>query len=174
MRVEKKLVVPYSVQEMFAIVEDINHYPAFLPWCERGEVLSRSDISKAGDYRRTTRIHIRQLLICTQFTSSNRCTVAKSLEDSAYIEVSQASEEENAQDPFRYLAGEWCFQPMGRSGSLGSRISVSMEYRFNNALVEKMLGQFFASAIESFAQAFVRRAHELSKLAVADGSRLAG
>ena len=54
--VERSALVPYSADQMFTIINDIDGYPAFLPWCigaeiinrEDNEMVARLDIEKAG------------------------------------------------------------------------------------------------------------------------------
>ena len=40
-KVERSVLVGYSAQRMYALVEDFEHYPEFLPWCESTQVDSR-------------------------------------------------------------------------------------------------------------------------------------
>ena len=41
--VQKSVLIWYSAEEMFALVIDVERYPDFLPWCDKGRVLERTD-----------------------------------------------------------------------------------------------------------------------------------
>ena len=41
--VRKSVIVPHSCARMFALVEDVERYPEFLPWCAATEVLERTE-----------------------------------------------------------------------------------------------------------------------------------
>ena len=41
-RVARSAIVPHSAAEIFALVDDAESYPRFLPWCAGAEVKSRS------------------------------------------------------------------------------------------------------------------------------------
>jgi ribosome-associated toxin RatA of RatAB toxin-antitoxin module len=39
--VKKSVLLWYSAREMYTLVIGVEQYPGFLPWCERGEVLTQ-------------------------------------------------------------------------------------------------------------------------------------
>ena len=161
MKIYKAVIVPYSAAEMFAIAEDITRYPHFLPWCASVEILAHSGSAENGDYRRTARIYIQKFGIKTAFTTENWCHPPVENDD-AFIAITSAPQHELEYAPFHDIHGQWRFSNLGSKDSgLGSKITVEMTYVFKNKVLEKLLGQFFASAIEGFAQAFVARAHDL-------------
>ena len=43
MEIHKRLLVPYSAEQMFDLIEAAEHYPAFMPWCARAVIVERSD-----------------------------------------------------------------------------------------------------------------------------------
>jgi ribosome-associated toxin RatA of RatAB toxin-antitoxin module len=43
MEVRKSMLVAYSAESMFDLIEAVEHYPAFLPWCAGAVVLSRDE-----------------------------------------------------------------------------------------------------------------------------------
>ena len=34
--ISRSVLVPYTAEEMYALVSDIERYPEFLPWCKSG------------------------------------------------------------------------------------------------------------------------------------------
>lgn len=157
MKVHKSVMVPYSVVEMYSIVENINGYPEFLPWCAHTEILHQEPISIGIDYRRTARIHIQHFGLKSQFTTANLCSPV-GVDGNASIKVLPASADDMKDDPFQDVQGVWLFTKVG---DMGSKIAVDMEYQFKNVMVEKLFGKLFAGIIEGFAQSFVKRAHHL-------------
>jgi len=47
-KVEKTVLVMHSAEEMFTLVDSIENYPSFLPWCSRSEVLERTESQTTG------------------------------------------------------------------------------------------------------------------------------
>ena len=41
--IQKSVLLMHSAHEMFALVTDVQHYPAFLPWCDQSEVIEQDD-----------------------------------------------------------------------------------------------------------------------------------
>jgi ribosome-associated toxin RatA of RatAB toxin-antitoxin module len=64
-RVRKSVLVPFGADEMFALVDDVEHYPRFLPWCGGAHVLE----SHAGG--KTARIDIDYHGVRAHFTTDN-------------------------------------------------------------------------------------------------------
>ena len=60
--VQKSALVKFSAQQMFDLVDDIESYPQFLPWCSGSRILKREgdivegqiDIAKAGFHKSFT------------------------------------------------------------------------------------------------------------------------
>ena len=64
-RIKKSVLVPYAAAEMFELVDRVDLYPKFLPWCGGTEVL------EAHDSRKTARIDIDYHGVRAQFTTDN-------------------------------------------------------------------------------------------------------
>ena len=89
--VKKSLLVPYSAEMMFRLVDAVEDYPLFLPWCGETEILAR-------DHSATTaRIEIRYLGVTRSFTTTNR----KEGFETMHIEL--------VDGPFKSLEGLWHF-----------------------------------------------------------------
>ena len=41
--IRRSVLVPYSAEAMFDLIEQAEWYPSFLPWCTAAEILERSD-----------------------------------------------------------------------------------------------------------------------------------
>lgn len=138
--VVKSVLVPYSAEEMFALVDGIESYPQFLPWCGGTELhLRNEEITEAT-------IHINYLQVKQHFSTRN----SKRFPEEMKIRLKSG--------PFRKLEGSWHFKILTETAC---RIEFVMNYEFSSALLEKVLGPVFGMLTNSFVDAFVRRAEQI-------------
>jgi len=138
--VERQAIVPYTAQRMYALVEDVESYPLFLPWCGGVEVASRTS-------RRTVAtIHVDFLCFQEVATTENRLRPGERIQMAL------------VRGPFRDLAGEWRFRPLGAAGC---RVELSLSYQFATPLLGTLMGPVFDHIANTFVDAFVRRADVL-------------
>ena len=139
-RITKSVLVPYSAARMFALVDDVERYPEFLPWCARASVLeSRDDGKKA-------RIDIDYHHVRVHFTTDNANRVPES------IVVTLVD------GPLRHLHGEWRFRALAEEAC---KVEFELAYEFTTHLLEKVVGPVFNHVAGTFIDAFVRRAELL-------------
>ena len=97
-RVKKSVLVPYAAAEMFELVDRVDLYPQFLPWCGGAQVLHAEDRGK------TARIDIDYHGVRAHFTTDNVNDPPRSI----VITLKDG--------PFRHLHGEWQFRALGDRG----------------------------------------------------------
>lgn len=138
--VTRSVLLPHSAQQMFDLVVDVASYPSFLPWC--GEARVRD----SGPDGMVATLTIAFKGLRQSFTTRNQHVpgerIGLRLEDG----------------PFAMLTGEWVFTALSDSAC---RVDFQLDYRFSNALLEKVVGSVFDPIAKSFVDAFVRRAEEL-------------
>jgi ribosome-associated toxin RatA of RatAB toxin-antitoxin module len=139
-RIARSSIVEHGVAEMYALVENVEAYPEFLPWCRRARVLGRS----AGRTVATLAVGLRGLSY--EFTTENANRPPDAI-DLALVE-----------GPFRSFAAHWRLIALGAAAS---RIEFSMEYEFSGALVSRALGPLFEGIANTMVDAFARRADAL-------------
>ncbi len=135
--ISRSALVPFTPAEMYALVDDIEAYPRFLPWCRSAEVIARSadevramlELSKGGVHR--------------SFTTHNR------MQPDKLIEIRLVD------GPFRHLNGFWRFEALGDEGC---RVSLDMDFEFANALLDMMIAPVFNPIVNSLVDAFHERA----------------
>lgn len=132
--------IAYTPEQMFMLVNAIEDYPQFLPWCKTAEILSKSD-----DEVRATLCLARGALH-KSFTTCNRLQFGK------MIEVKLVS------GPFKHLQGFWRFEELP---SQGCRISLDLEFEFANKLVSLAIGPLFQQIANTLVSSFCERAHSL-------------
>jgi ribosome-associated toxin RatA of RatAB toxin-antitoxin module len=138
-QIDRSALVGYSARDMYELAEDIESYPQFLPWCDGAEYASR----EAG--RTVATLHINFHGFKSQFTTENMHLPGKR------IDMKLVS------GPFRSLQGSWFFIELGKDAS---KIEFNLRYEFKSRLLEAAVGRVFRGIVETFVEAFVRRADE--------------
>jgi len=139
-KVVKSVLVPYSAVEMFELVDRVEDYPQFLPWCGSTELLLRDEqVTEAT-------IHLHYLHVKQHFTTTN----AKRIPEEMGIRLKSG--------PFRKLEGSWHFKPLAEAAC---KIEFELHYEFSSSLLEKVLGPVFGMITNSLVDAFVHRAENV-------------
>lgn len=138
--VEKKVLVAHTPAQMFALVERVEHYPRFLPWCAKAEEHSRE-----GD-QQVASLHIDYLKIRQHFTTRN------TLRDGESILM------ELVEGPFQHLQGLWQFTPLG---DVGCKVEFSLRYEFSSKILEKVIGPVFGHISGTLVDAFIKYADKV-------------
>lgn len=132
--------LPYTPEQLFDLVIDIESYPKFLPWCLAARVNSQSDKEIYAD------LVIGYRLIKERFSSH----VVFQRPDMIRVEYLDG--------PMRYLSNKWEFikEPDG-----SCTIDFYIDFEFKNAFLQKMMGLFFNEAVRRMVSSFQSRAQEL-------------
>lgn len=140
----EKRLLPYSAEQVYALVVDIEKYPEFLPWCRAARILSHKGNSFLGE------LVISFNHLTERYTSLVSPTPP--LKDyPGRIEVSLVD------GPFRHLSNHWLIVPQ----PTGCEIELALEFEFKSKLLDKMLGGMFGRACEKMVGAFTARAEAL-------------
>ena len=145
--VRRSALIAQSPQRMFALINDIENYPQFLPWCTSAQVLSRSEQEILAS------ITVRRGALHAQFTTRNELTA------NLHISMRLAS------GPFRVLEGEWTLTPVEIPGQSGCRIDLLMRFAFANRLTGLVFEPLFEETAGSLVDAFVARARAVGAAA---------
>lgn len=138
--IEKSVLIPRTVEQMFDLVDRVEDYPTFLPWCGGTELLERNETITAA------RIHINYHGIKAHFATENP------KEAPHWMDIRLR------EGPFRMLEGGWRFTALGNDGC---KVEFRLHYEFSSKVLEKALGPVFSHIIGSFVDSFVKRAHQL-------------
>lgn len=139
-RVEKSVLVAHTPERMFELVDRVEDYPKFLPWCGGTELKTRDDTLTVAT------IHIAYMGIRQSFTTRNTKRVPREMR----IKLQDG--------PFSELEGDWVFLPLGDDAC---KIEFRLQYAFSSHILEKLLAPVFAHITNTFVDAFVRRADEV-------------
>jgi ribosome-associated toxin RatA of RatAB toxin-antitoxin module len=138
--VQKSVLVPYSAEQMFELVNRVEDYPQFLPWCGGATTLERTETETVA------RLEIRYHGVHAHFTTANR------IERPKRIVIALRS------GPFRHLDGTWRFTAFGDAGS---KVELALGYEFAGGVLARLIEPVFNRIAYSLVDAFVRRADEI-------------
>ncbi|WP_188236440.1 type II toxin-antitoxin system RatA family toxin [Sphingopyxis sp. LK2115] len=132
--------LPYSAEQMFALVTDIARYPEFLPWVVALRVRSDSEHEAVAD----------MIVGFKGLRESFSCRVHKQRPREVVVSYIDG--------PMKHLSNEWHFQPAAGGGC---RVDFMVDFAFRNRMFEALAGQMFDKALRKMIAAFEARAEEL-------------
>ena len=134
--VKRSALVGQSPARLYELINDVESYPQFLPWCTHARVEARTPREIVAT------IGVRQGALHGEFTTRNTLEADRSI----YMRL--------VSGPFRTLEGEWLLTPIAD----GCRVDLSMRFAFRNVLTGLMFEPVFAQTVGSLVDAFVARA----------------
>ena len=138
--VKKQVLVEFTPEQMFELVDRCEDYPLFLPWCGGTEVHARTDKVTVAT------LHINYHGLKAHFSTQNeKLAPVKML-----IRLRDG--------PFKHLDGNWHFTPLGTAAC---KIEFNLHYEFSNRLLEKAVGPVFKHIANTFVDSFVKRAQQV-------------
>lgn len=138
--VDKTVLVAQSAERMFNLVDRVEDYPEFLPWCGGASVVELDNVKVHAT------VHINYHHIKQSFTTENIRAAPHQI-DMTLLD-----------GPFRHLDGCWRFIPLSDSAC---KIEFSLHYEFSSRLLEKLVGPVFHLIANSFVDAFIHRAEKV-------------
>lgn len=138
--IQRSALLPYTAQRLFDLVNRVEHYPQFLPWCSAAQVLSESDQEMRAELT-VAKAGMRQ-----SFITRNQ------------LVPGQRIEMRLEQGPFSELHGIWEFRALGEQAC---KISLDLHFNYSGPVVKATLGPLFNQAANNMVEAFCQRAKEL-------------
>lgn len=135
-QVRKSVLVTHSATMMFDLVDRVEDYPRFLPWCGDTEVHVRDEDWTVAS------IGIDYLGLKSGFTTENRKQpglITMELKDG----------------PFRSLTGAWRFTALMEDAC---KVEFELDYEFSSKTLETLIGPVFNKIAGTFVDAFVKEA----------------
>ena len=138
--VKKNVIVNHSREQMFNLVDRIEDYPLFLPWCGGTKVLERNnDITRAS-------ILIKYSGVNQSFTTQN----TKHYPDRIDLNLIDG--------PFKVLEGYWVFTKINKEAC---SIEFHLHYEFSNFILDKLISPIFGKIANTFVDGFVAQADKI-------------
>lgn len=139
-KVSRSALVPYSASQMYALVDDIEAYPEFLPWCQ------------------STKVHTRDTSAVEASLELHRAGMSRTFMTRNSLYPHEAIELALIEGPFKQLSGRWAFQSLGDNGS---KVSLKLQFEFDGKVTDMLFGPFFEDTCDSLVDAFTSRAAEV-------------
>ena len=135
--VHKSVLIGFSAEQMFALVERVEDYPQFLPWCGSVNVREREETKLVAT------LSIQYHGIKQTFTTENTNVRPVSMK----VKLIEG--------PFKHLDGEWTFRALREDAC---KVEFEMHYEFSSKILEQIIGPVFSMIANSFVDSFCKRA----------------
>ena len=138
--IERSALIPVPAADVYALVNDVEQYPAFLPWCSHAEVVSKSETEVVA--RIDIAVRGRRETLVTRNRLTPTSTIAL----------------EMAEGPFRRFEGRWRFTPLGHTGC---RVDLEVSFELANRLAGTFAAAFLNRIADRVVDAFAGRARDV-------------
>jgi ribosome-associated toxin RatA of RatAB toxin-antitoxin module len=140
--VRKSVIVPHSCGTMFDLVDRVEDYPRFLPWCRSVQVVERTEAVTSAF------LGVEFHGLATRIATRN-AKVRPGRMDLAFVD-----------GPFESFAGSWTFAPLGESGC---RVEFALDYELARGPLAGLLAPVLGQIMETLVDRFVERAAQEAK-----------
>lgn len=137
-------IVPYTAEQMYAVVAAIDRYPEFLPWCSK-LIIRKREKDRDVEYV-TAEMFVSYLALQERYVSRVRLDFPALMIEARHVE-----------GPFRKLDSRWRFVPLAR----GSEVHFLIDFAFSNPVLSAVAGAAFGLVAARMQQAFIARADAL-------------
>jgi len=139
-KIQRSALIPFSNQQMYNLVADVESYPLFLPWCGSARIVSQ----QGGEVVATVGIDFKG--VNKAFTTRNQLISPSSIDM------------ELVDGPFQHLQGGWSFTALDDQAS---KISFDLQFEFSNRIIRLVVGPVFQQIANGLVDAFHQRAEAL-------------
>jgi ribosome-associated toxin RatA of RatAB toxin-antitoxin module len=140
--VNRSAIVPYSVHNMYCLVNDVASYPQFMDGCSSVEIIEHTD-----QLMRAT-LCLKKAGMEVNFTTRNQL-------------LADTSIEMRLQDgPFKTFYGLWQFKPLSESAC---KLTLDLEFEFKSWALAKVATGMFSGVSSNLVDALCKRADEIYK-----------
>lgn len=139
-KIHREALLPYPKDALYALVNEVQYYSEFLPWCHATEIIEKTESLMRAS------IIVKKMGISKSFSTENALQ--------PYEKISMKL----LNGPFRHLTGEWQFLSIQE---LGCKIILDLDFEFLPGLINLPFKKIFEPAADSMLQSFVERAHAL-------------
>ena len=137
---KRNAVVPYSARQMFELVNAIEDYPRFLPWCHQSTIISRTESEIIAS------LEIVWKGVHKKFTTRNVLYPHEKME--IYL----------VNGPLKHMEGIWQFQILGEHKC---QVLLDLQFEFAGGFFDLLFQPIFQHIANTLVDAFCKRAGEL-------------
>lgn len=139
-----EIILPYSIEQLYNLIIDIDEYPEFLPWCSAARILEKNEDKIIAE------LVISFKAFSEKYTSL--VTLNPPIDEKAKVDVSLLS------GPFNTLSNSWVLEAVDASNT---KIQFDLAFEFKSFILDNMMGLVFSNATEKMMEAFKKRASEV-------------
>jgi ribosome-associated toxin RatA of RatAB toxin-antitoxin module len=142
-KIQRTALIAANPERVFALINDIERYPEFVPGCSGATLVSSAAQSLVA------RLEVYRGMLRTAFTTRNT------------FETDRRIRMDLVEGPFKSLSGVWTLEPVSQAGSdqiLGCKVTLDLSFEFNSKLANLTIGPVIEQVAESLVGAFVARA----------------
>ncbi|MDC9726996.1 MAG: type II toxin-antitoxin system RatA family toxin [Candidatus Thioglobus sp.] len=136
-QLSKSALVPYSAEQMYQLVNQVDEYPKFLNWCSNASIL------KQTSEQITASVEINKTGLTQSFTTINTLT------------PNQRIDMQLKEGLFKQLTGAWVFTKLNDQAC---KVELNLSFSFSSKVVDMAISPIFTSIANSQLEAFVARA----------------
>lgn len=137
----EKRLLPYTPEQLYVLVAEVERYPEFLPWCLAARIRKREGTTFWAD------LVIGFKMIRERFTSRVKLSPGERRIDVEYTD-----------GPFKYLNNHWIFEPRPDGQC---EIDFYVDFEFKNRMLQGLMTVLFDEAVRRMVNAFEARAKAL-------------
>ena len=138
--VQRSALVMHSAENMYDLVNKVEEYPGFLPWCDGAEVIERTDTVQEA------RVSVSRGGVSGTFVTKNAMVPGQRIE--IYLK----------EGPFTDLKGVWEFKPLMDNAC---KVILDLSFEMDNNLLKSAVGKVFEQAANTLVDSFCTRADQL-------------
>jgi coenzyme Q-binding protein COQ10 len=131
---------PFTAQQMFDLICDVDSYDQFIPYCTAARTRQRTDTQMLGD-----------LAIGYKFLRETYTSKITMGDDPLSVTVAQAK------GPFRHLHNHWVFEDT----ESGCAVHFELQFEFAVPMLRKLIQPMMGRVVEKFIDAFEARALDI-------------
>jgi ribosome-associated toxin RatA of RatAB toxin-antitoxin module len=136
-QLSKSALVPYSAEQMYQLVNQVDDYPKFLNWCSDASILKQTSDQIIAS------VEINKSGFNQSFTTINTLT------------PNQRIDMKLKEGMFKQLNGAWVFTKLNDQAC---KIELSLNFSFSSKILDLAISPIFTSIANSQLEAFVARA----------------
>ena len=138
--IKKNELINVNVEIIFDLINDVDNYDTFLPWCSESRIISHDENIIEAE------INISKNFLKWKFSTRNKYF------DNNKIDL------ELLDGPFSHLTGYWLFKIVDINNT---SVELYLEYEFDNKLIELSIKPIFSNIMTSILDSFISQAFQL-------------
>ena len=136
-QINRSALMPFTQKDIFNLVNDVEAYPDFLPWCSSAKVLEKTCDQVLA------KLTLKKVGVSYELVTRNRLSPFN-LIDIEFVE-----------GPLQSLKGVWLFTELG---DLGCKVEMSLSFELKKRFIDKAMGTLLENAAEDMVSLFSARA----------------